>query len=377
MSEFDTHVCLVSTQATPNLAPYIDPGFAPKRLILVVSPGMEQRADWLEVALHGRLSIDRWRIDDPWDLQRIHEQLLALLQREHEVVAARRIALNAAGGTKPMSLAGADVFRALELPVYYIHPERDRVVWLHPYDREGHDLADRLRIETFMQAHGFRVEGEPGRAIRNPARITVARAIAADFARFGRAIGHLNYRIGNGGKKLRDLSRNDRRNLDELLHLFQQHGLLRRHKGRLVFTDHDDRFFAHGGWLEQLTFDSLRQIRKHDPRIHDIAYGLRVERGEVHNELDVVALRDNRLYLIECKTSKLRNSKQSDKAAQVLYKLDSLSDLMGGLQARALLVSYRPVTPAQRDRARELGIHLCAGEDIGQLGQHLRRFIGH
>ncbi len=375
MKELDTHVCLVSTQATPNLAPYLDPAFAPRRLIFVVSSGMEQRADWLQDALRGRLVIERWSIGDPWDLQAIRARLLDCLGQEEQLVETRRIALNATGGTKPMSLAGFDAFRALDLPVYYIHPRHDRVVWLHPQNRPGHDLADRLRIETFVRAQGFSVPAEPGRSIQNPARITVARVIAEDFGRFGRAIGHLNYRLGSGGRKIKRLGRNDRRNLDDLLRLFQQHGLLQRRKGRLEFAHHSDRFFAHGGWLEQLTFDLLRGLRKNDPRIHDIAYGLRVERGEVHNELDVVALRDNRFYLVECKTSRLRSQKQTDKAAQVLYKLDSLSDMMGGLQARALLVSYRPVNPAQRDRARELGIHICAGEEIARLEDHLRRFI--
>ncbi len=375
MNDLDTHVCLVSAQATPNLSPYVDPEFAPRRLVLLVSPGMEQRADWLEQALRGRLALERWTIDDPWDLQAIRARLLDCLERESALVDARRIALNATGGTKPMSLAGADVFRAFDLPVYYIHPRHDRVIWLYPHDHPGHDLADRLRIETFVQAHGFSVPEEPGRSIENPARLTVARAIAEDFGRYGRAIGHLNYRLGSGGRKIKNLSRSERRNLDDLIRLFQQHGLLQRRKGRLEFAHHSDRFFAHGGWLEQLTFDLLRRLRKKDPRIHDIAYGLQVERGEVHNELDVVALRDNRFYLIECKTSKLRSQKQTDKAAQVLYKLDSLSDLMGGLQARAMLVSYRPVNPAQRDRARELGIHICAGEEISRLEDHLHRFI--
>ena len=42
------HLCLVSAQATPNLTPALDPAIRPRRVILLVSPDMRRRADWLE-----------------------------------------------------------------------------------------------------------------------------------------------------------------------------------------------------------------------------------------------------------------------------------------------------------------------------------------
>ena len=43
-----THLYLVSAQATPNLTPALDSQVAPRRVILLVSPDMHLRADWLE-----------------------------------------------------------------------------------------------------------------------------------------------------------------------------------------------------------------------------------------------------------------------------------------------------------------------------------------
>ncbi|WP_295437483.1 hypothetical protein [uncultured Thiodictyon sp.] len=40
-----THLCLVSAQPTPNLTPLLDPGLAPRRVILLVSPDMSRRAE--------------------------------------------------------------------------------------------------------------------------------------------------------------------------------------------------------------------------------------------------------------------------------------------------------------------------------------------
>jgi len=49
-----THLFLVSAQATPNLTPVLDPETAPKRVILLVSPDMRRRADWMEALLRSR-----------------------------------------------------------------------------------------------------------------------------------------------------------------------------------------------------------------------------------------------------------------------------------------------------------------------------------
>jgi hypothetical protein len=101
-----THLCLVSAQATPNLTPVLDRALRPRRVILLVSPAMERRAEWLEAVLR-RYSVrtDRWPIGDPWDLEHVQTRVLELLEAERASGEAQRIALNATGGTKPMSSA--------------------------------------------------------------------------------------------------------------------------------------------------------------------------------------------------------------------------------------------------------------------------------
>jgi hypothetical protein len=101
-----THLCLVSAQATPNLTPVLDPALGPQRVILLVSPEMERRAEWLEAVLR-RYSVcaARWLIRDPWDLEHVQTRVLELLEGERGSGEAQGIALNATGGTKPMSSA--------------------------------------------------------------------------------------------------------------------------------------------------------------------------------------------------------------------------------------------------------------------------------
>ena len=91
----------------------------------------------------------------------------------------------------------------------------------------------------------------------------------------------------------------------------------------------------------------------------------------VKNEIDIGVIKANRLHLIECKTQRFKE----DKDADVLYKLDSLRDLMGGLQGRAMLVSFNALDKASRARARELNIQLCCQSDLRHLQQHLQIWL--
>jgi hypothetical protein len=94
------------------------------------------------------------------------------------------------------------------------------------------------------------------------------------------------------------------------------------------------------------------------------------------NELDVVILAENRLYLIECKTKRFGDEpEQGGAGADAIYKLDHLADIIGGLQARAMLVSYQPVDDGTRRRARAQRIELCAGAELRKLEERLKTWI--
>ena len=144
------HVCLVSQEPTPNLTPVFDPALTPREVILVVTPEMERRADWLEAVLRPRrVKVSRWPIERAYDLEHVRDRLLALVATR----AGDDLALNVTGGTKPMSIAAYEVFRAAERPVFYVDPVRDRVIWLHDPagPRQAAMLADRIKLAAFLQ----------------------------------------------------------------------------------------------------------------------------------------------------------------------------------------------------------------------------------
>jgi hypothetical protein len=58
----------------------IDRKFAPEKVIFLLSPDMQQKAEWLEKLIKPRgIKVIRWPINDVWDIE--HIQLRDLLFR--------------------------------------------------------------------------------------------------------------------------------------------------------------------------------------------------------------------------------------------------------------------------------------------------------
>lgn len=372
-------VLLVSAQPTPNLTPAIDPRTRPDAVVLVVSPAMREQAGWLEDTLKPRgIRVARWEIDDPWDIVQVRERLLALAVEYED----SELVLNATGGTKPMSIAAYEVFRDLELPIFYVHPGNDHLVWMYPWERKGFDLADRLKLPAFLQAHGAKVDGDVERSGIPAALRELGEGLVRDVQRLERPLATLNWLASRADGSLTvTLERRqlDDRPLEQLLHSFVDAGAARLRGSELQFANEDARFFANGGWLEEYVFGVIQGLRGDLKQIQDLARGLEVVRGDgprpVRNELDVAFLADNRLHVIECKTKRFKGSSADGPGAETLYKLDTLAPLLGGLGARAMLVSFQPLSDPDRRRAKELKIRTCVGADLHGLAEMLRRWV--
>jgi hypothetical protein len=373
-------VCLVSVQATPNLTPLLDPAFGAQEVLLVVSADMRERARWLGEVLAPRGIRCTWlEVDDPWDLHALADRLLEWLA---EQPSDRPVALNVTGGTKPMAMAAQQAFAVAGRPVFYVHQERDEVLWLQPR-RAPTPLNNRLRLAPYLHAHGWQVVEQPP----VPSASAALKALADDLVRtagtLGPALGSLNWyahRCQEAGLLQVPLEPRDLASgvLPDLIDRFAGTGACWLEQGVLFFADEAARFFCNGGWLEEHVAAVLASLRGPlgvqdaglGVKVRSLANGLQGDAGG--NELDLVFLARNRLHLIECKT---RSFRERGSAAEAVYKLDALTAL-GGLNTRAMLVSYRPLLDGDRQRARDLGIRVVAGSALAQLGSELQRWVG-
>ena len=340
---------------------------------------MRRRADWLEEVLKNTgIRVGRWHVQDAWNIEHIRDRVFDLLaERENDAIA-----LNATGGTKPMSIAAYEVFRSMEKPIFYVHPEQDRLIWLHPRELPALDLADRVKLPAFLQAHGAAVIGQGSvLGVKEHLR-TVTEGLIRHVDRYAQPMRTLNWaaNLAEQNKSLKSpvIPRAQQtEGFQNLIGWFETANLLHRDGEQILFADEEARFFANGGWLETHVYAQCLALKKMG--VQDVGRSLLVERqgksGPVRNELDVAFLYQNRLYVIECKTKHYDRHGNDPGGADTLYKLDTLRDVLGGLQARAMLVSYHSLNDADCRRADDLRIRLCVGSQLQQLGTELQQWI--
>ncbi len=373
------HVCLISAQATPNLTPVLDPALKPGRVVMLVSPDMSARAKWLEDVLRPLgIVVEKIDVPDPWDISKVSDQLMEWLGAQP---GDPPVALNVTGGTKPMAMAAQQVFAMDGKPVFYVHQERDEILWLTPR-RPPTPLKGKLKLEPYLHAHGWKVIERPALPALSSSLRELTGELVLQCGSLERALGVMNwYAQQCEGKPDRavKLEEGDERNpgFMALIDKFARFGACRRQGNRLIFDDERARFFCNGGWLEQHVVDAVNTLRKR-AGIQDLAAGLRVRALDNRltgsagsNELDVVFIARNRLHIIECKT---RSFRDRNGAADAVYKLDALTAL-GGLNTRGLLVSYRQLSDGDRQRAKDLRIRTVVGGAISRLPDELMRWI--
>lgn len=369
-----THLILVSAQPIPNITPMLDEAVKPKKVIMLVSPDMRERARALENIFKPRgIGVESCAIADPWDAEQISDKVLDILCHYPD----GEIALNATGGTKLMSIAACEAFRSEHAPIFYVHPKHDQLLWMSP-KLPPHELADRLKLKDYLMAYGANMVDIPTKMQSVPTGVQeLARQLLADIDRYADELGTLNYLASQADNPRLSVeivhSHQSRPVLWELMELFEKAGICRLDHRSISFPDLQARFIANGGWLEMHTYAACFQL-KQKCGIQDVACNITIQRHPagktaVKNEIDVGLIHANRLHLIECKT------RSFDKDADMLYKLDSLRDLMGGLQGRAMLASFNNLDKASRARARELNIALCCKTELKHLQQHLYNWL--
>ncbi len=233
-----THLYLVSKQATPNLTPLMDSRISPDKVVLMVSPDMRERADWLAQVIKTQgIKTEHLEITDPWDISAIQESVYEWLIDFQDQSPAGQIMLNATGGTKPMSIAAYEVFRSLNLPIFYIHPETDHLVWMfHPNNEQGFDLEDRVKLDSFLRVSGYEVKPQQQPGGRIDHWFETAADVVNDITHYKSVIGSMNYLAATAQDTLKSEPLNRTHGyLDRLVELFEARGFLKIKDKCLVF----------------------------------------------------------------------------------------------------------------------------------------------
>lgn len=369
------HVCLVSAQAAPNLLPALDPELKPREVVLLVSQKMRAAADALsKVFKELGIRADLIPLEDEHSSRVIEETLLQIAsEREGE-----EILLNLTGGTKLMALVTQQtVAQEKNWRSFYVDVDTDAIVWLDK--TPGKKLAEQLRLRHYLESYGFELPNSPERPQITHEQRNLMQTLITQIGSLEKPLTQLNWltQQAEDKKQLKitmDTQQADSRSLEALLRHFADANLLQVSGNTISYADETARNFVKGGWLELYTYSCVADVTG-EAGIRDKAAGLEVISKEgVKNEMDIAMMVRNRLFVIECKTARM-DKPEAPKANDTLFKLSEICRRVGGLGAKGMLASYRPVADSERKLARALNIELVCGQDLRNLQDRIRAWI--
>lgn len=351
-------VCLLSDQQIPNLLSI----HALKRdhLVLIETPKMKETGKarhLLEALKCGGLDFDGRSTRQSIKHEDSISDTLASLRAVYSIFPSAKWTANITGGTKIMSIAAYEFFKAMGADIFYIEvskPDELRQV----LDGKTISCARSLTCKEFLRAYGFSFQDTSASEQFARKLLPLARAIArqpdalkldlSDEQRKQLRKGKLALEPGMiqiSGKPLirafqKELDRRRRcRHNSELVPF----GLEESSPGSAVsLTGKIDKYtgeFLSGGWLEAFLFCLLDKHRK-PLEIPDVHMGIKpfTDDKEGGNDLDVAFIRRYAFCVMECKTGM-----SHDRSFDALYKLEAVLE-----QSRALLrKSYFATTDTQ------------------------------
>ncbi|PKO88420.1 MAG: hypothetical protein CVU16_14005 [Betaproteobacteria bacterium HGW-Betaproteobacteria-10] len=372
-------LCIATGQNLANLIPALQ--IKPASVWILATPAMRVQAQTLKKLL------DRHQI--PGRIEPFADDNIATLETESlriaELLDGQHVAFNATGGTKQMALVLTETLQGLvtePFGILYADTTHQRIDWLRPKGRGGEPMQDLLSLEDILGTQGFRL-GDVNSRHENWVKTTENRGqLTKDLGdkaeKLGGFFGALN---GLAQRATRNDDFSPHQELDyepsplygEILKKAQSYELIKWDSGtRITFTDQGAARYFGGGWLEEYIFFKLRGCRTKDYAINAI---LIAPDGQTTNEIDALAVHHNRLLAIECKT--LRFGRDRSKDADIMYKLDSLSQRVGGLMHQRMILSARPLDEISTARAKELNIEIIAGKDIRNFPDRIRAWMNH
>ncbi|MDR9827408.1 DUF1887 family protein [Vibrio sp. FNV 38] len=325
------------------------------------------------------ITCEFYQIPDVTNSSQIKQSVTKLAEALKQ--SGESIKLNASCGLRHRLLSVYEVFRSYRWPIFVVEPNSDTLCWLYPDGQEDAQLQDRITIADYLTIFGARAEFNDYELSPqlDQQLYQLGEKWASNALELGPGLATLNYLATTCRKEQRldvELSEKQQgyRELNMLLDDLVETRIASYKNGILTFASEDARRFSNGEWLETLVHSTVKQIQDTMPTIQDRSLNVQVYRQlgdrEVRNELDVASVVNNKLHIIECKTKGMR-----DDGDDTLYKLESLKDLLGGLQARAMLVSFRPLRYNDITRAEDLGLALIGPDELKDLRHYLIKWF--
>lgn len=326
-------LCLLSDQHVPNLLSVHH--YTPYQLVLVESKHMEKReaaTHFLKALKLGGLDYDERRHIEPLIAEDNIAEVRQALQRAYDTYPSGQWIANLTGGTKPMSIATYEFFKALGGKLVYTNVARPAQLIDMSTDLTE-NCRHRLGIKEFLAGYGFESR-------KADDKLAEAKQRAWGWAHSAKLLAlhaceqDILVLDDEERKQARDkgieLSA-DRFNFpcDELREVWLNGATARK------LTKYEAEFLT-GGWLEVFVWDVLTRHRDR-LGIWDVQLGLEVGRrgAQSGNDFDVAFMHNHGLSMVECKSG----SQDHDPGSDILYKVEAVTRQFRALRVRSYLAT--------------------------------------
>ena len=381
------YVVTLSDQLLANLIPILmDP---PDRVVALVTPAMQRKGKDQIFAdlLQSRGIAFEPHYDAPdANFRVIQEYSWRFAEAIERQYPGAEIVLNSTGGNKLMTLGLVEAFQNVAPHIEYTDTAHRSIEVLYP-EPGLHPMQQVLDVPTYLAAQGFRyLRAESDDATwrqRAEKRKPAAKFLGQNAPRLG-----LLFSVLNGMVNAAIQQKPDCRQV-ELAHPVQkfhddkppfgvwQEALQALHKAEVIswsaehplevtFLGLEEAGFVRGQWLEEYAWHILR-----DEALADVRMGVQgtwQREGDSRNEFDVLAVHENAMLYVECKTGRLEND------AQLSYKTDSLGKGIKGLFGDSWILSAQNPDEELLKRAQHHQFTVLGPQEIPKLREKVQQW---
>lgn len=391
MNQTETvHICLVSRQLQPNVIPWIE--LQPDRVLLLVSKEFNAEAEQLKKIAHDlqiKAAIYRHPIPAA-DYRILREYFLELAT---ELAPDAAFCINLTGGTKLMALAAAEVLAGEGYQFIYTDTQNRQIEYLNlnrdTAALDPHLFNESMKITELMACGMARVINTGTSDDKRRQQLIEREDFTEQFTRVAlknrKAVGTLNWKIGDSvlssdGRTLKSTTLHLDSELEhafsKVLNVANSQNLIQFDAGSAIlhFRTVEEARWLNGVWLEEYVWLQLRAagLKQYDTSV-ELQWLLPENSSKAPaNELDVIAAFDNKLWIIECKSGKLRSAEKQ----AVFHKLSQLSSQLAGPFGGAILASLHAPDANIASRATHSNVEIIHGQELLQLKSKFTEWMG-
>lgn len=341
-----TIFCLVSRQSMANVLPVLM--FKPQQVVLFSTPEEKKSADNLE-KLFQLKKIKVKRVDglDAYNYLKFKDEVKQQLKNFEE-----EIILNVTGGTKLMALAAYEAFAEKDKKIIYCDTEHQKIISLMPEYKIENLQAD-ISIEDYLLSYGYHIKETKDFSLIEKFyplfEFIIDKKIMEEFINFFK---YIREKHVEDRPRITILSKNRNfyfyKNFDNYSIQFNPHN---KKSISINITE-----YRLGDWLEYYVYYILKEKYKLNPLT-----GVKIISDEnVENEIDVLVLKDYKLYNYSCKSGKSDN--QYD-----LFQLETLRNITSGTFGKGIFVTANKHSEKFFNRAKELSIKVIQVQNTMEL----------